>query len=275
MPEGDTIFRSARTLHRALVGKAVTRFETGYAKLACADDNYRIAGRVVERVEAHGKWLLMFFSGDLILLTHMLMNGSWHIYRAGERWRRARRDMRIVIETPDWLAVAFTVPVAEFHSAASLERKIAVVSLGPDLLGDDFREENALAKIREHAAEEIAVVLLNQHVMAGIGNVFKSEICFACGVHPFHRVEALSSRQLDEIVHTSRRFLKSNVAEDADGAVVTFTGTRRTTNSLDRSARLWVYGRRGEPCRRCGTAILTRKQGIEARTTFWCPSCQL
>ncbi len=127
MPEGDTIYRSARTLHRALAGKPVTRFETGYAKLACADDNYRIAGAVVERVEAHGKWLHMFFSGDLILLTHMLMNGSWHIYRTGERWRGARRDMRLVIETADWLAVAFTVPVAEFHSAASLQRKIAAV----------------------------------------------------------------------------------------------------------------------------------------------------
>lgn len=274
MPEGDTIFRSARTLHRALAGKAVTRFETGCAKLACADDNYRIAGRVVERVEARGKWLLMFFSGDLILLTHMLMNGSWHIYRAGERWRRARRDMRIVIETADWMAVGFTVPVAEFHTAVSLQRKTAVLSLGPDLLRQEFNSEETLARIRTHAAEEIAVVLLNQHLMAGIGNVFKSEICFVCGVHPFCRVETLKVSQLQQILHTSRTLLKANVAEDTDGTVGTFTGARRTTNSLDRSARLWVYGRRGEPCRRCGTAILMRKQGVEARTTFWCPSCQ-
>jgi endonuclease VIII len=274
MPEGDTIFRSARALHRALAGKPVTRFETAIAKLAVANDNRVIAGRMVEHVEARGKWLLMFFSGDLILLTHMLMNGSWHIYRVGERWRRARRDMRIVIETADWMAVGFTVPVAEFHSTASLQRKEQVVSLGPDLLRAEFREGDALNSIRSHAAEEIAVVLLNQRAIAGIGNVFKSEICFACRVHPFRHVESLTPTELDDIVHTSRKFLNANVPEDSNGERTTFTGARRTTNSLDREARLWVYGRRGEACRRCGAAILMRKQGTEARTTFWCPSCQ-
>lgn len=126
MPEGDTIFRSARALDRALAGKIITRFETGYATLASVDDDRKLAGRTVDRVEARGKWLLMFFSGDLILVTHMRMNGSWHLYRAGERWRRPRRDMRIVIETADWNAVAFTVPVAEFHSASSLLRKTMI-----------------------------------------------------------------------------------------------------------------------------------------------------
>ncbi len=274
MPEGDTVFRSARALHRALAGKAITRFETGYARLASADDNHGIAGRTVERVEARGKWLLMFLSGDLILLSHLLMNGSWHIYRAGERWRRQRRDMRIVIETDDWIAVGFTIPIAEFHSAASLTRKTAVMTLGPDLLKEDFDQHQALAGIREHPTEEIAVVLLNQHVMAGIGNVFKSEICFACGVHPFRRVETLTQPELEKIVDVSHKFLKANVAEDAEDRITINTGARRTTNSLDHSARLWVYGRRGEPCRRCGTALVMRRQGTEARTTFWCPGCQ-
>lgn len=274
MPEGDTVFRSARALHRALAGKAITRFETGSAKLASADDNHTIAGRTVDRVEARGKWLLMYLSGDLILLTHLLMNGSWHIYRTGERWRRRRRDMRIAIETQDWIAVGFTIPVAEFHSSASLTRKMAATALGPDLLKGDFDYSQALARIRERPTEEIAVVLLNQHVMAGIGNVFKSEICFACGVHPFRRVETLTPSELQKIVDTSRKFLKANVAEDAEGRTTANTGSRRTTNSLDRTARLWVYGRRGEPCRRCGTPVAVRKQGTEARATFWCPSCQ-
>ena len=269
MPEGDTIFRAARTLDRALAGKRITRFETGYAKLAWTDDNHIISGRTVDRVEARGKWLLIFLTGDLILLTHMLMNGSWHIYRSGERWRRQRRDMRIVIETEDWMAVGFTIPVAEFHSAASLARKTGLTKLGPDLLQSNFSPDDALTKIRQRSTEEIAVVLLNQHVIAGAGNVFKSEICFACGVHPFRRVETLTHSELEKIVEVSRKFLKANVSESAD------TGARRTTNSLDRSARLWVYGRRGEPCRRCGTPILMRKQGTEARTTFWCPGCQL
>ena len=268
MPEGDTIFRSARTLERALAGKVITGFETAVAKLASADDNLTIAGRTVEHVEARGKWLLMFLSGDLILLTHMLMNGSWHIYRTGEKWRRQRRDMRIVIETSDWIAVGFTIPVAEFHTAASLARKTNLTTLGPDLLQQSFDPANALARIRERATDEIAVVLLNQHVLAGIGNVFKSEICFACAVHPFRRVETLTHAQLEKIVEVSHKFLKMNVDEETGG------NARRTTGSLDQSARLWVYGRRGEPCRRCGTTIEMRKQGTEARTTFWCPDCQ-
>jgi endonuclease-8 len=268
MPEGDTIFRSARTLHRALAGKVITRFETGYAKLARAEDEHTITGRMVEQVEARGKWLLIFLSGDLILLTHLLMNGSWHIYRTGERWRRQRRDMRIVIETQDWIAVGFTIPIAEFHTSASLVRKTSVMTLGPDLLREDFDRNQALEKIREHSTEEIAVVLLNRRVMAGIGNVFKSEICFACGVHPFRQVETLTPAEFEKIVDVARKFLKANVVES------TSTGSRRTTNSLDHSANLWVYGRRGEPCRRCGTVIVMRKQGTEARTSFWCPGCQ-
>src|ERR1700739_2865273 len=111
MPEGDTIFRSARALHRALAGEKVTTFETAYAPLASVDDNTPVAGRAVERVESRGKWILIHFSGDLILLTHMLMHGSWHIYGRGERWQRPRRQMRIVITTEHFEAVAFAVPV--------------------------------------------------------------------------------------------------------------------------------------------------------------------
>lgn len=274
MPEGDTIFRSARALNLALAGKEITRFETGYAHLARVDDNQAIAGRTVERVEARGKWLLMFFSGDLILLTHMLMNGTWHIYRTGERWRRRREDMRIVIGSVDWIAVAFTVPVAEFHSSASLLRKKIVTELGPDLLKESFDAAAAIVRITERPTEEIAVVLLNQRVMAGIGNVFKSEICFACGVHPFRLVKTLQQNELENLVYTSRKYLMANVADGAEGNIVTYTGMRRTTGSSDRTARLWVYGRMGGPCRRCGTALHMRKQGTQARTTFWCPTCQ-
>lgn len=268
MPEGDTIFRSARTLHRALAGKVITRFETSVATLARADDEHTVIGRTVERVEARGKWLIVYLSGDLILLTHMLMNGSWHIYRIREPWRRSRRDMRVVVETHDWLAVGFTIPVAEFHSAASLARKTNVAGLGPDLLREDFNRERAIAGIHANRTKEIADVLLNQHVLTGIGNVFKSEICFAAQVNPFRRVETLTSSEIERILEISLRYLKINVIEGAT------TGARRTTNSMDRSNRLWVYARRDEPCRRCGTPILTRRQGSAARVTFWCPDCQ-
>lgn len=269
MPEGDTIFRTARALSRALAGKTVTRFETGVARLAAIDADRPVAGRTVELVEAHGKWLLISFSGDLILLSHLLMNGRWHIYRVGEHWRRRRADMRILIETDDWLAVGFSVPVAEFHSPTSLRRRMATVGLGPDLLKANFRENEALSRICEHASEEIATVLLDQRVMAGMGNVFKSEICFACGISPFRHVEAIEPSQMENIVYVSRKFLRINV-DEATGSVL-----RRTTGSLDREARLWVYGRRGEPCRRCGTPIESCKQGAEARVTFWCPQCQI
>src|SRR3954451_25438059 len=142
MPEGDTIFRAARTLHRSLAGKVVTRFETQLPKLERVDYDTPLAGRIVESVEASGKWLSMHFSGDLILLTHMLMSGSWHIYRPGEAWQRGRHQMRIAIHTSDFVAVAFQVPVAEFHTAESLRRHRSVTHLGPDVLSADFDLEN-------------------------------------------------------------------------------------------------------------------------------------
>jgi endonuclease-8 len=117
-------------------------------------------------------------------------------------------------------------------------------------------------------------VLLNQRVMAGIGNVFKSEICFACGVHPFRKVATLSAQEIDCLLATARRLLAANVADGGRDGIVTYTGGRRTTGSSNPAARLWVYHRAGEDCRRCGTRILTRKQGIGARSTFWCPDCQ-
>src|ERR1035438_2773452 len=138
MPEGDTIFRTARTLARALGGATVTRFDTVLPALARVDYDTPLAGRTVDAVESRGKWLLMHFSGDLILLTHMLMSGSWHIYRPGEKWQRHRTHMRIVVETPAMLAVAFNVPVAEFHTAASLARREGFNRLGPAPLAPDF-----------------------------------------------------------------------------------------------------------------------------------------
>ncbi len=274
MPEGDTIFRAARAVGKAIGGKVVTRFETALAHLASVNDDTPVAGRMVEKVEARGKWLLIHFSGDLILVTHMLMSGSWHIYRAGERWRRGRNHMRAVVATADFEAVAFDVPVARFYTAHTLERNTSIPKLGPDLLGADFAEDEAEQRLLAHADEEIAEVLLNQRVMAGIGNVFKSEICFACGVHPFRRVSTLTRAEVECLLHTSRKFLLANVKDGAEDGIVTYTGGRRTTRAADPGARLWVYGRRGKECRRCGTAILMRKQGTGARSTFWCPQCQ-
>jgi endonuclease VIII len=274
MPEGDTIFRSARALRQALAGHAITRFETAYAPLASVNDQSPVAGRTVEQVESRGKWLLIFFSGDLILATHMLMSGSWHIYRAGERWKRARSHMRIVLRTDHMEAVAFDVPIARFHTARSLKRFGGIAGLGPDVLSQTFAADEATARLLEHGDEEVGNVLLNQRVVAGIGNVFKSEICFACRVNPFREIASLSAGEVECLLETARRFLTANVTEGADDGIVTYTGGRRTTGSSNPAARLWVYRRAGEGCRRCGTVVLTRKQGLGARSTYWCPDCQ-
>jgi len=274
VPEGDTIFRAARALNKALAGAMVTEFETAYAQLASANDNEPLTGCVIEKVEARGKWLLIHFSGDLILVTHMLMSGSWHIYRPGERWKRPRADMRIIIRTARYEAVAFSVPVAQFHTARSLERSTAIPKLGPDLLKESFAESEAKARIRARADEEIGNVLLDQKVMAGIGNVFKSEICYVCGIHPFRRVSSLSEREIDCLVDSARKLMAANVTEAAGDQIVTYTGLRRTTGRSDPTARVWVYQRKGEECRRCGTTIEMRRQGPGARSSYWCPECQ-
>jgi endonuclease-8 len=229
---------------------------------------------VVDRVESRGKWLLIYFSGDLVLVTHMRMSGSWHIYRVGERWHRSRSEMRVVIATTEFEAVAFNVPVAKFYTARSLERNSTISKLGPDLLGVEFAADEAKARLLAHGGEEIANALLNQRVMAGLGNVYKSEVLFACGVHPFRLVATLTGAEVECILERARHFLEANVKDGAEGGMVTYTGLRRTTRAADPGARLWVYRRQGRECRRCGTAILMRRQGPGARSTYWCPVCQ-
>jgi endonuclease VIII len=273
MPEGDTIFRAARTLERALAGQTVTRFETGLAKLSQIDRNEPMAGRTVERVCAAGKHLLITLSGNLTLRTHMRMNGSWHIYRPGESWQLPRRAMRIVIETADWVAVAFNVYDAEFVPTAKLAHHQRVATLGPDLLGD-FDIDRALALVRLKGATAIRDVLLNQRVMAGIGNVYKSEILFLRGIHPDTPANAVSDDAWRNVMTLAQKLLRANVADSSGARIVTYGGLRRTTGRTNESDGLWVYSRGGQPCRKCGTRIASRKDGDDARVTYWCPKCQ-
>jgi endonuclease-8 len=277
MPEGDTIFRAARTLQRALAGKPVVFFESMLPAL----DRLEITGRTIDRVSTAGKHILMHFSGDLVLRTHMRMNGSWHIYRRGERWLRPRRDMRLVIATDEFEAVGFSIPEAELIATRDLQRHDTLRKLGPDLLADTFDAGEALRRLRGHGNAAVADALLNQRVMAGIGNVYKSEVLFLCRVNPFTAVHVLDDTQLASIVETARRLLRVNVSEgpalgNVEGlaAMTTYTGFRRTTGRDDPKERLWVYGRARLPCRRCGTPISINKQGADARLTYWCPACQ-
>ncbi|RZU38988.1 Fpg/Nei family DNA glycosylase [Edaphobacter modestus] len=278
MPEGDTIYRSARALQRSIGGQVVTGFETGLAKLARIDDDTPLKGRTIEKIESRGKWLLIHFSGDLILLTHMLMSGSWHLYRARERWRRPRSSMRVVIRTPEWEAVAFNVPVAEFHTAHSLARHPHIQKIGPDILSTEFAVDNGIERLvryaREAPAVEVAVALLNQQVISGLGNVYKNEVAFAAGINPFRPMKTLSLCEMQLIVETANRFMKANVMDGKGGGIVTYPGGRQTRHTMRSEGRLWVYRRQGHECRRCGATILMRKQGIQARSTYWCPKCQ-
>jgi endonuclease VIII len=273
MPEGDTIFRAARTLHRALAGKPVVRFESVFPALTRVHVDTPLTGQTVESVSASGKHLLIRFSGGLILRTHMRMNGSWHIYRPHETWQRPRRDMRIVVATADFVAVGFNIPVAEFFPARDLARHEELRRLGPDLLSEDFDEEEALRRIQGRPAETIADVLLNQRVVAGIGNVYKSEVLFACRINPFVRAGDLDVEALSGLLATARRLLLANVHSSL-ASMTTYTGYRRTTGRDNPGERLWVYGRAGQPCRRCGAPVKIDKRGTDARLTYWCPACQ-
>jgi endonuclease-8 len=274
VPEGDTLWRTARTLERAIGGQVVTRFETVLVKLARVDDDTPIAGRTVERVDSEGKWLVMRFSGGLILLTHMLMSGSWHIYRPGERWKRPRRDMRIVIETPPMVAVAFLVPVAEFHTEESLTRRAGFAALGPRVLEDDFDAALAAANLRSAPELEIGVALMTQRLVAGLGNVFKSEVCFVGGVNPFRRVATVTDAELDALMAAAKKLMRANIREASGGAIATHFGLRHTTGRSDPEESMWVYHRTGRPCRNCGTPIEWKRHAADGRSSFWCPHCQ-
>jgi endonuclease-8 len=273
MPEGDTIFRAARTLHRALAGKAVTRFESVLPALTRIHDDRPLTGRTVERVESIGKHLLMHFSGELVLRTHMRMNGSWHIYRPGERWHRPRQAMRVLVATEDFEAIGFDIPVAEFIATRDLARNNELRRLGPDLLGSSFDAPAAFERMRQRPAMEVGDALLNQRIMAGVGNVYKSEVLFACRVNPFLPVARVPEEDLKRLIDTAQRFLTANVGTGL-APMTTYTGYRRTTRRDDPSERLYVYGRARLPCRRCGTAVAVRAQGRDARLTYWCPKCQ-
>lgn len=272
MPEGDTIFRAAQTLQRALGGRRVTRFDSVYPALMRVAIDTPVVGRLVEHVRSQGKHLLLSLSGDLILRTHMRMTGSWHLYRPGERWQRPARDMRVIVGTNAYVAVGFNIPDAEFLTAAALERHPLLRALGPDLLSHQFDAAEAIRRMREHGSDAIDEVLLNQRVLAGVGNVFKSEVLFAAGVAPLTTVHALSDAQLERIIQIARQQLAVNV-RDRRHTLAPAPG-RRTTGSLHPDKGLYVYGRAGEPCRRCGTPIVLTKRGSDARLTYWCPGCQ-
>ena len=251
MPEGDTIFLAAQAMHRFLAGHAVTRFESVYPSLTRVAEDRPIVGRTIESVAARGKHLLVTFSGDLDAAHPQQMNGSWHLYRPGVRWRLPAGDMRVIVGTADVVAVGIQNPdrrisVRPRAGAAS----VSSARSGPTCSGPTFDASEAIRRMRAHDAAAIADVLLNQRVVAGIGNEFKSEILFLAGVQPFAPVAELSDADLQRILDVARAQLADNVMPRSKA--LTIVRGRRTTRSMNPAARLWVYGRAGKACRRCG-----------------------
>jgi endonuclease-8 len=262
VPEGDTIWRAARALHAALAGRTVLGVASSLPAVTAASSRLRLVGRTIEAVEARGKHLLFHFSGGAVLHAHQGMRGAWRLQRRtpGSRWPRSARA---VIETADVVAVCTLPPVVEVLSRSQVAAHPTLSRLGPDLLGEGFDANAARRRLRARGNLEIGIALLDQTALAGIGNVYKSEVLFLCGVSPFARVRDLDDPALDRLVAKAGELLRRNVGP---------SGPRRLPGLAP--GRLWVYRRSGQPCRRCGTAIQHGVQGEQARSTYFCPVCQ-
>ena len=258
MPEGDTLFRTAAGLRPHLVGRTVTAARARRP----GPQVERIVGTTIEAVESQGKNLLIRFDNGLELRTHLRMNGSWHRYRPGERWRRPEARARLVLEVPGAVAVCFDAPVVELFEQRATAMHPAISALGPDLLDPGFDDETADEAVRRlrdpaRATKTISEALLDQRALAGIGNIWRNETLFLERTDPFARVDALDDAHLRRLVGTARRLLTES-ASLAPG--------RQPTR---------VYRRAGRPCPRCGTIVRSGPLATEIpRTTYWCPRCQ-
>lgn len=254
MAEGDSILRLARRLNEALSGARVS-VRTPGARRPDGLPATELDGRILERVESRGKHLLFHFEGGLALHSHLGMRGSWHIYTEGERWRRPVRDAWVALAGKGAEAVNFGGSRMRIVREGQLRRDPRLARLGPDLLADDFDPEIGAARIRAVGPDlKLGEALLGQRLVAGIGNIFRSEGCFAAGIDPHTPVGALSDDQLVSVLEATRALMLEAV------------DTGRQPNQ--------VYRRAGMPCPRCGTKILSASQGDSARISYWCPRCQ-
>jgi endonuclease VIII len=258
VPEGDTLFRTAAGLRPHLVGRTVTAARARRP----GPQIERVVGTTIEAVESQGKNLLIRFDNGLELRTHLRMNGSWHRYRPGERWRRPEARARLVIEVPGAVAVCFDAPVVELFEQRAEGLHPAIAGLGPDLLDpafDDAAVDEVIRRLRDpsRAAMTISAALLDQRALAGIGNIWRNETLFFERTDPLAAVASLDDGHLRRLVATARRLLVASAA-GAPGRVP-----------------MTVYGRSGRPCRRCGALIRSAPLPTEIpRTTYWCPRCQ-
>ena len=264
MPEGDTVWLAGKRLHEALAGDVLLRSDFRVPSLATVD----LSGSTVLEVVPRGKHLLTRLSGGVTLHTHFRMDGSWHLYRPGDRWTGGPQwQVRAVLETPSWQAVGYRLPVVDLLPTA--DEDTVVGHLGPDVLGPDWDRDRAVQRLLAAPEAEIGMALLDQRNLAGLGNLYRCEVLFLQGLTPWVRVGDVPD--LPALVDKGRRLLLANRDR----------WEQSTTGSLRHGELHWVFERSGKACRRCGTRIATAEQAragapsTAARLTYWCPRCQL
>ncbi len=258
MPEGDTIHRAAVTLRARLGGKKIIGWSSPLPQLARAN----LVGRTIVKVEAFGKNLFMVLDDGRSIHSHMRMKGSWHVYPRSERRRALAPTARATIEVEDCVAICFSAPIVRVLSGAEAAR--AVEALGPDLLATDFDLGAATERLLAQGARPIGEVVMDQEVVAGIGNIYKSECLYVARINPFVSAWLLGKDKTRELLALARRLMQRNLSP----------GTPMRTTRIGGSSRVWVYKRSGEPCFTCGAKIRMKRQGAMNRSTYYCPSCQ-
>ncbi len=259
MPEGDTVWLAAQRMHTALAGATLRRGELRVPQLAAVD----LTGATVTEVVPRGKHMLIRLADGRTLRTHYRMDGSWHIYRPGTKWHGGPAfAVRAVLATEEWECVGYRLH--DMALVATADEDQLVGHLGPDVLGADWDLDEALRRLLGRPDEQIGVALLDQRNLAGIGNLYKVEALFLTGVHPWTRVADVPD--LAGVVNRARTLMLANRHRPEQS----------TTGSTRRGEDHWVAGRKGRPCRRCGTRILLGDQGpdTQERVTWWCPRCQ-
>lgn len=261
MPEGDSVHRAAARLHAALAGRPLTRSDLRVPRFATAD----LTGRSTLDVTPRGKHLLARFEGGLTLHSHLRMDGAWHVFPVGARWRGGPDyEVRAVLGTAEHTAVGYRLPVLELIRTSDEDQ--AVGHLGPDLLGPDWDPDRAAANLLAAPDRPLGEALLDQRNLAGIGNIYKSELCFLAQATPWTPVGALPDppATLPRLAGAAQRLLAANIGD---------RGSRRNTTGIHRPGReLFVYGRTHRPCLRCGAPV--REAPQDDRPTYWCPRCQ-
>ena len=252
MAEGDTILRLARRFEATLLGEAVAATAPNPRGKAARIE--RLDGLALEAVESHGKHLLLGF-GEVSLHSHLGMSGGWHFYRPGSRWRRPRTSAWAVLANGEWEAVQFGGPTLQVSPTARLRRSPQLTRLGPDILAADFDPEAVIPAMRADPTRGLGDALLDQHLVAGIGNIFKSEACFAARVDPWRSVGDLTDEELRAVLDAAREQMLSAVER----------GNRHSFQ---------IYKRRQSVCPSCRGPVSSRGQGDANRTTYWCPRCQ-